>query len=100
VLASFAVGTSIAGFHGNMSRKNHICTLNLKVGTTPAPDCPTRQRLSTAFARLQNIQLVRNHRGDPSFGKSAEDRLIWRELLELELHDIDQQIERILESHG
>lgn len=52
------------------------------------PDSPARQRLARGFARLQNIDLVRNHRSNPDFGKWSENRIIWRELLELELQRI------------
>lgn len=78
--------------------KSQLCTLNLRAGDMPAvrvPLCPTRQRLTQAFSRLQDIQLVRNHRQDPFFGKSAEERVIWRELLDLELQDVDEHLERI-----
>jgi hypothetical protein len=88
---------------GSMNWKNRICTLNLWGGEAPGvrvPTCPTRQRLTRAFSRLQNIQLVRNHRQDPFFGKSAEVRIVWRELLDLELQDIDEQVERIQRSAG
>lgn len=81
-----------------MNWKNHICTLNLQAGEVPRvrlPICATAVRLNRAFSRLQDIQLVRNHRQDPFFGKSAEERFIWRELLDLELQDVDEQIERI-----
>ena len=59
------------------------------------PFCPTRQRLAQAFSSLENIELVRNRRSDRYFGRSAEERIIWRELLELELQYVDEQIERI-----
>ena len=36
--------------------------------------------------------MVRNHRQDPLFEKSTEERIIWRELLELELQHLDEQI--------
>ena len=62
-------------------------------GEVPASACPTRERLSRALARLQGIQLVRNHTQNPQFGKSAETRIIWRELLDLELQNIDEQFD-------
>ena len=82
---------------GSMNRKNQICTLNLWVGETrvQARNCATDERLNRGFSRLQDIQLVRNHRQDPLFGKSIEQRIVWRELLELELQEVDEQIERI-----
>lgn len=82
-----------------MDWKTQICTLNLSAGEAApnlrAANCPTRQRLVRGFSRLQDIQLVRNHRQDPHFGKAVEERIIWRELIELELQDVDEQIERI-----
>ncbi len=38
--------------------------------------------------------MVRNHRQDPLFERAAEERIIWRELLELELQHVDEQIGR------
>jgi hypothetical protein len=61
----------------------------------PVPSCPTHERLARAFSRLEDMQLVRIEWDDPHLGKSAEERVIWRELLELELQDVDEQIERI-----
>ena len=61
---------------------------------------PTHERLMRGFSCLQNIQLVRNHRQDPHFGITVEERIIWRELLELELQDVDEQIERVAGVNG
>ena len=47
------------------------------------------------FSRLQYIELVRSLQHDSLLGKFAEDRIIWRELVELELQYVDEQIERI-----
>lgn len=88
---------------GSMKWKSQICTLNLRDREEPrvrVPNGATAERLNRAFNRLQDIQLVRNHRKDPFFGKSAEDRFIWRELLDLELQDVDEQIERISAAAG
>ena len=95
------VGIPIAQL-GSMSRKNQICTLNLWVGNTRvrARNSATDERLNRGFSRLQDIQLVRNHRQDPLFGKSIEERIVWRELLELELQEVDEQIERISAAAG
>jgi hypothetical protein len=96
------VGIPIAKL-GSMNRKNQICTLNLWVGEVPrvrARNCATDERLNRGFSRLQDIQLVRNHRQDRLFGKSIEERIVWRELLELELQDVDEQIERISAAAG
>ena len=82
-----------------MTPKNQICTLNLAAACTPQvhlPVCPTRERLAEAFLRLENIRLVRNHVRDRFFQKSAENIIIWRELLELEVQALDEQFERRL----
>jgi hypothetical protein len=75
-----------------MRTKNQVCTLNLTVdgeSPVPFPVCPTRARLAEAYRCLRDIQLVRNHRGDPSFQKSLEQRMIWRELIDLEVQALD-----------
>ena len=93
------IGTPIALWFRIMDRKTQICTRNLPADEAPmnvrAASCPTHQRLVRGFSRLQDIQLVRNHRQDPHFGKTLEERIIWRELLELEVQDVDEQIERV-----
>jgi hypothetical protein len=86
-----------------MNRKSQICTLNIWAGELPAVrtgNCPTRLRLTRAFSRVRNIQFLRNHRQDPLFEKFTEERIIWRELLELELQDVDEEMERIIEAAG
>jgi len=86
-----------------MNRKSRICTLNIWAGVTPpvrVPACPTRERLSQAFSCLENIQFARDYLQDPLFEKSAEVRIIRRELFELELQDVDEQIERIVATIG
>ena len=81
-----------------MSQKNRLCTLDLSSRGTPV--CPTRQRLAQAFVRLRNIQLTREESQDPIFAKHEEERIVWRELLELELQDIDERIEGISATAG
>ncbi|HEY4360939.1 MAG TPA: hypothetical protein VGN17_08220 [Bryobacteraceae bacterium] len=82
-----------------MKRTHPFCTLNLSdPGHAEVPDCASRERLSLAFARLQTIQDMRAQRQDPRFGRSVEDKIVWRELLDLELQEADEQIERIAEA--
>lgn len=67
-------------------------------GGTKADRCDegrTRQRLGEEKAFLDDLEAQREYRGDPLFGKAVEDRVIWNELLYLELHDIDEQLKRI-----
>jgi hypothetical protein len=66
----------------------------------PAPNRSVHQRLSQAFWRLESIDAVRNRRGDSHFGRATESSIIWRELLDLELQDIDEQIDRISATAG
>lgn len=69
-----------------MNWKTRICTLNLAdADALQVTACPTRRRLARSFARLESLQLKRNQLDDPIFGKSSEDQIVWRELLELEL---------------
>ena len=53
---------------------------------------PVWRRLSEEMACLEQLALERKRRNDPEFGKATEDRMIWGELLELELEAIDEQI--------
>jgi hypothetical protein len=78
-----------------------ICTLNLSAGAAPSPlvcSGPTHDRLKKAVAELEEIEAMRAMTNNWLFGKFTEDRLIWRELLELELQDVEEQVERIC--HG
>ena len=109
-------GGIVEGFAGalegekahNSSRGSHIDCLI--AAANPDPDsagvdvgCPNGIALGT-----QDVQCVgflhhfleRVHRGDPSFNKTIEERIIWGELLELELQEVDEQIERISEKSG
>lgn len=56
---------------------------------------PVRRRLAESFVRLQNIELVRVEEDDPNYAKTIEDRIVWRELIELELQEIDERIAKI-----
>jgi len=56
---------------------------------------PTRQRLAEEKAHLEQLDAERRRRRDSRFGKVAEDRIIWFELIELELQDLDEQVNRI-----
>jgi hypothetical protein len=57
-----------------------------------------RERLAEAVARLERIGAERERRGDSRFGRTAENRIIWGELIELELQEIDEQVNRICSS--
>ena len=81
-----------------MNRKSQFCTLNLSAGEAPPTavlTCAARSRIEQAFSHLQNIQFARDNRKDPYFGRSTENRIVWRELLELELQEVEEQFARI-----
>jgi len=59
-----------------------------------------RQRLAEAKACLEDLDAERQRRGDSGFGKTTEGRIVWSELLELELQDIDEQVSRICGTTG
>ena len=60
----------------------------------------SRQRLAEAVGRLERLDAERERRGNPRFGKTAEARIIWGELIELELQEIDEQVGRICAATG
>ena len=60
----------------------------------------TQKRLVEAFSCLERLESERAYWQDPVFGGFLEERIIWRELLELELQDIDETIGRISEEAG
>lgn len=61
----------------------------------PCPAKPVRKRLAKGKAALEHIEEERERRGDPRFGQTTEDRIVWNELIELELQEIDEQVSRI-----
>jgi hypothetical protein len=87
-----------------MKRKTLICTLNISADETPLgaqpAACPTRRRLAEAFSLLEKIQPDRAYRRDSPLCRLVEDRMVWRELLELELQEADEQIKRISKAAG
>jgi hypothetical protein len=90
-----------------MNRKKKVCTLDVNARLLVAgmaagrPETlPVRERLSEACACLEQLEALRAAEADESLGKVLEDRIIWRELLELELQYIDEQIAMVLERAG
>ena len=53
------------------------------------------KRLAKAAACLERLDEERIVLSDPNLGKTIEERIIWRELLDLELQEFDEQIERL-----
>lgn len=60
----------------------------------------TRQRLAEAVARLERLDAERERRRDSRLGKTTENRIVWSELIELELQEIDEQVSRICDAAG
>lgn len=53
------------------------------------------RRLAGAVVLLEDIEMLRDYQHDALYGKNLEERLIWSELLELELQEVDEQMERL-----
>jgi hypothetical protein len=56
------------------------------------------QRLAEEKACLDYLDLERSRAGDPNFGKTLEDKTIWRELLDLEVQEADERMRHIREA--
>ncbi len=54
-----------------------------------------RQRLIQEAACLERLDAERRASGDPHLGQPTEDRIVWSELIGLELQDIDERVARI-----
>jgi hypothetical protein len=71
------------------------------IGNAKSEKCrasTTRQRLAEEKTCLEHLDAERAYRGDSGFGKTTEDRIVWSELLDLELQDIDEQVSRICQA--
>ena len=58
------------------------------------------KRLADAKACLDEIDEERKHSGRTGLARMAEQRIVWNELLDLELQDIDEQLEQIRHAHS
>ena len=54
-----------------------------------------QERLADAAACLDRLDQARGMCGDPALGKAIEEGIISRELLDLELQEFDEELERI-----
>lgn len=87
-----------------MGRANQICALNLTQTATVAVEQAERaraalkRRLAEAVEYLEKLEQQRIALQNPGFGRAVEERIIWRELLELELQMVDEQINRMTQS--
>lgn len=57
-----------------------------------------RNRLADGCKTLDALERERRAEHDPTIGKAEERRIVQRELLELELQDLDDQMDRIREA--
>lgn len=57
-----------------------------------------RDRLAEGCKTLDALDRERRAEQDPAIGKALEQRIVQRELLELELQDLDDQMDRIREA--
>ena len=71
-----------------------IREVDTEAARNDAPAADIRRRLSEGQAALERLDAERQRKGDPRLGKAAEDRIVWGELLELELQDIDERVSR------
>ena len=62
--------------------------------------CSVGQRLAEEHLVLERLCAERERLHDSRFGSATEQRIIWGELLELELQDIDEQMSRIRGAAG
>lgn len=89
-----------------MTWKKRLCTLDLSdvplipQARTVRPVDRNRKRLEASHACLEMLSSGELRDQDPEIKRMLEERIIWRELLELELHDIDGEIERIVAIAG
>ena len=59
---------------------------------TDSAEAVIKDRLSKAKECLDYLEVEREQRNDPAFGRLFEQQTIWRELLELELQDAEERI--------
>lgn len=60
----------------------------------PQPADELGRRLVDGKSRIEELDAERKMRRDPGFAQAAEDRIVWRELLDLELQEIDDRVAR------
>jgi len=52
------------------------------------------ERLNDAFAAIQQIEIARINLANPGYGKQEEERIIWRELFDLEMQQLHEHFGR------
>jgi hypothetical protein len=53
------------------------------------------QRLEKSVAFLETLALIRSIEGDESFGRAVEGRIVQREVIDLEMQEVDEAIDSI-----
>lgn len=66
----------------------------------PSGPDPCRRRLAEAAGRLEQIEAERERLGNPKFDKISEERIVWRELIELEMQEVDERMARMRNEAG
>lgn len=90
LLIAFTVESLFPRALTSTDHQDHHPVVSEKPSTAQPADVP-RHRLAQEKARLDELDAERERRGDSVFGKAAEERIVWAELLDLELQDIDDQ---------
>jgi hypothetical protein len=75
---------AVHGYRGVAGRSEPAIRVSSDIG----------RRLAREAAELDDLESERRRRRKPGFGKVAEDRIVWGELLELELQDLDERLEQ------
>jgi hypothetical protein len=103
LLVAFLTDTLVP-FHRKSTRQPcDVLPPSSQLESLPARECKMdtiRQRLAAEKACLEDLDTERRRRHDSGFGMTTEDRVIWRELLDLELQEIDEQVNRIGSAAG
>ena len=60
-----------------------------------APVLSLRERLAEAARLLEHLDQERISHGDPGLSRIIEERIVSRELLDLEWQDFDEEVERL-----
>jgi len=102
VVTGLVVGTLMAlrALAADRCRPRSTERENARDGQPPRARGGIGHRLADEKDQLERLDAERARRRSAMFGKAAEDRIIWGELLDLELQDIDEQLRRIRGSMG
>lgn len=89
---------NVACYLYNVKPREWFCILGLNRPATP--ESAIQKRLAVGFRELNELQLAAKSGRDRQRSESMAVRIVWRELLDLELQDVDEQIERIVAQAG